>query len=70
MSVGIGRQNIKNSVFEIKRLHVSFLGIHKWEPDLYIGFSLALHLQCLICVSVRDLQKIGIDLLGTILLRV
>jgi hypothetical protein len=24
---------------------VSFLGIHKWEPDIYIGFSLALHLQ-------------------------
>jgi hypothetical protein len=25
---------------------VLFLGIHKWEPDIYIGFSLALHLQC------------------------
>jgi hypothetical protein len=25
---------------------VSFLGIHKWEPDIYIGFSQALHLQC------------------------
>jgi hypothetical protein len=24
---------------------VSFLGIRKWEPDIYIGFSLALHLQ-------------------------
>ncbi len=24
---------------------VSFLGIHKWELDNYIGFSLALHLQ-------------------------
>ncbi len=23
-----------------------FLGIHKWEPDIYIGFSPALHLQC------------------------
>ncbi len=32
-----------NSVFEIT---VSFLGIHKWEPDIYIGFSPALHLQC------------------------
>jgi hypothetical protein len=31
-----------NSVLEIK---VSFLGIRKWEPDFYIGFSLALHLQ-------------------------
>jgi hypothetical protein len=26
---------------------VSFLGIHKWEPGIYIGFSLALHLQCI-----------------------
>ncbi len=33
-----------NSVLEIK---VSFLGIHKWEPDIYIGFSPALHLQCI-----------------------
>jgi hypothetical protein len=32
-----------NSVLEIK---VSFLGTHKWEPDIYIGFSPALHLQC------------------------
>ncbi len=24
----------------------SFLGIHKLEPDIYIGFSPALHLQC------------------------
>jgi hypothetical protein len=31
-----------NSVLEIT---VSFLGIHKWEPDIYIGFSQALHLQ-------------------------
>jgi hypothetical protein len=32
-----------NSVLEIT---VSFLGIHKRDPDLYIGFSLALFLQC------------------------
>jgi hypothetical protein len=32
-----------NSVFEIT---VSFLGMHKWEPDIYIGFSPALNLQC------------------------
>jgi hypothetical protein len=25
---------------------VSFLEIQKWEPDIYIGFSRALHLQC------------------------
>ncbi len=32
-----------NSVLEIT---VSFLGIHKWEPDFYTGFSPALHLKC------------------------
>ncbi len=32
-----------NSVLEIT---VSFLVIHKWEPDIYIGFSPALPLQC------------------------
>jgi hypothetical protein len=32
-----------NSVLD---LTVSFLGVHKWEPDIYIGLSLALHLQC------------------------
>jgi hypothetical protein len=41
MSVGIGRQNII-----ILFCTVSFLGIHKWEPDIYIGFSPALPLQC------------------------
>jgi hypothetical protein len=24
----------------------SFLGTHKWEPDIYIGFLPALYLQC------------------------
>ncbi len=32
-----------NSVLEIT---VLFLGIHKWKPDISIGFSPALHLQC------------------------
>ncbi len=22
------------------------MGLHKWEPDIYLGFSPALHLQC------------------------
>ncbi len=35
-----------NSVSEMT---VSFLGIHKWEPDIYKGFSPALHLQCVSC---------------------
>jgi hypothetical protein len=32
-----------HSVFEIR---VSFLGMHEWQPDIYIGFSPALRLQC------------------------
>jgi hypothetical protein len=35
-----------NSVLEIRRLHSLISGIHKWEPDIYNGFSPALHLQC------------------------
>jgi hypothetical protein len=35
-----------NSVLEITGREASFLGIHKSEPDIYIGFSPALHLQC------------------------
>jgi hypothetical protein len=35
-----------NSVLEIMRVH-SFYGKHKWEPDIYIGFSPAIHLQCI-----------------------
>jgi hypothetical protein len=31
-----------NSVLETT---VSFLGIHKWKPDIKIGFLLALYLQ-------------------------
>ncbi len=34
-----------NSVLEIRGC-TGFVGIHKWEPDIYIWFSLALHLQC------------------------
>jgi hypothetical protein len=35
-----------NSVFEITRMHSSFLETHISEPDIYIGFSPALQLQC------------------------
>jgi hypothetical protein len=35
-----------NSVLEVMRPAVSFLGIHQSEPDIYIVFSPALHLQC------------------------
>ncbi len=50
-----------NSVLEIT---VSFLGIHKWEPDIYIGFSPAFHLQCisLICSLLNKTNfKAGIS---------
>ncbi len=30
----------------VLEITVSFLWIHKWEPDIYIEFSPALHLQC------------------------
>jgi hypothetical protein len=39
-----------NSVLEIT---VSFLEIHKLEPDIYIGFSPALHLQCTIHIAAH-----------------
>ncbi len=35
-----------NSVFGNNSRAVSFLGIHKSEPVIYIGFSPGLHLQC------------------------
>ncbi len=40
-----------NSVLEIT---ISFLGIHKWEPDIYIGFSPALHLQSTFSKAHQD----------------
>ncbi len=42
-----------NSVLEIT---VSFPGIHKWEPDIYIRFSPALHLQCTVSTVVLTLH--------------
>ncbi len=44
-----------NSVLEIT---VSFLGIHKGEPDIYIGFSLALHLQCTVLLAYVNLLTV------------
>jgi hypothetical protein len=40
-----------NSVLEIT---VSFMVIHKWEPDIYIGLSPALHLQCIQQKIMKD----------------
>jgi hypothetical protein len=45
MNVEIGRQNIIIMFLKLRGRAVSFLGIHKSEPDIYIGFSPALHLQ-------------------------
>ncbi len=37
---------------------VSFLGIHKWEPGIYIGFSPALLLQCVMATTVSLATKL------------
>jgi hypothetical protein len=42
MNVEIGRQNIIILFWKYQGCAVSFLGIHKSEPDIYIGFSPAL----------------------------
>ncbi len=47
MNMEIWRQNIINLFWKYWGLTVSFLGIHKLEPDIYTGFSPALHLQCI-----------------------
>ncbi len=36
---------------------VSFLAIHKSRSDIYIGFSLALHLQCIFEDTVRGIHR-------------
>jgi hypothetical protein len=33
--------------YSVLEITVSFLEIHKWELDIHIGFSPALHLQCI-----------------------
>jgi hypothetical protein len=43
-----------NYVLEIT---VSFLGIHKWEPDIYIGFSPTLHLHCGVQKCLEKVDK-------------
>jgi hypothetical protein len=39
-------------------LTVSFLGIHKWEPDIYIEFSAALHLQSVLLHSDANRKRV------------
>ncbi len=45
------------SVLEIGGCTVSFLGIHEWQPDINIGFSPAIHLQCIITINVYNVKK-------------
>jgi hypothetical protein len=61
MNVEIGRQN---SVLQRGPAVSVFLGIHKSEPDLYIGFSPALHLQRTVLAKMlwRDAQYQNISL--------
>ncbi len=55
MSVGIRETEHYNSVLEIRGGTVSFLGIHQWEPDIYINPTL--HLQC--CIVSNGLPGDG-----------
>jgi hypothetical protein len=47
VSAGTGRQNIIILFWKKRRLYSFISGntVQKWEPDIYIRFSLALHLQ-------------------------
>jgi hypothetical protein len=42
--------------YSVLEITLTFLGIHKWEPDIYIGFSPALHLQWRDKVMSREKQ--------------
>jgi hypothetical protein len=52
-----------NSVLEI--ITVSFLGINKREPDIHVGFSPALHLQCTQYSSTFSVKQ-GLRVLASI----
>jgi hypothetical protein len=46
MNVEIGKQNFVILFGKYWGHAVSFMGIHKTEPDIYIGFLPSLHMQC------------------------
>ncbi len=46
--------------YSILKITVSFLGIQKQEPEIYIGFSLALHLQCSLGIVSLGFKDAGI----------
>jgi hypothetical protein len=68
MKVKIGRQNIIILFLKQEGREVSFLGIHKSEPDNCIGFSPALHLQCL-RRGIHTFQRPPLSELGTYIWR-
>jgi hypothetical protein len=50
----LGDRTLKFCFGNKEAMHeVSFLGIHKSEPEIYIGFSPALHLLCTVIVHDR-----------------
>jgi hypothetical protein len=57
MNVEIGRQNIIILFCKLGGCAVSFLEINKSEPHIYIGFSPALHLQCMLMIIFTILKK-------------
>ncbi len=56
MNVEIGRQNIIILFWKKRGQVVSYLGIHQSEHLLYIGFSPALHLQCMSCALIWNTE--------------
>jgi hypothetical protein len=54
INVEIGWQNIIILFWKYQGRAVSLLGIHKSKPDINIGFSLGLHLQCKKCQLDRS----------------
>ena len=61
MNVGTGRENIIILFWKKRGSTVSFLGIHKWEPDIYIGFLSALHCQCITRTCLKALLSKKIE---------
>jgi hypothetical protein len=57
MNVELGRQNIIILFWKYQGRAVSFLGLHKLELDIYIGFSAVLNLQCMRKKTSGHLEK-------------
>jgi hypothetical protein len=60
MNVELGRQDNVILFWKSRGRTVSFLGIHKLEPAISIGFSSALHLQCdcfYCCTEAKNIKS-------------